>query len=230
MRYLTCVALMAPLLAPSTLLGQSGLDWRGCPPGETRRVIEWAGESLAPRLDSMIRGISERLKRFRGPPVWEWTADSIDLRAELRTDSVALVHALAALATNPSLSDHNTGFLSALLYRRVSGAPGPLFEAAHVSGGERRAELALALRTPVDSAVESIVAGFVCDASRQLWDLHGPGADYWRDRRTPGFYWTARFEVMTGWRVLTPRMRARLRPFVEAGLPDEFDQLFGEDP
>jgi hypothetical protein len=180
----------------------------------------------------MIRTMSERLKRFRGGVVWPWTADSIDIAPELRSDSLALAWALAYLAVDDAISDKNTAVLSAYLYRRVSGAPAPLFVALSVSpNGERRAELALALRPPLDPTTESIVAGFVCDASRQLVDLRTEGVGYWDDRPTPPFYQVARFQIMAGWGALSPAMRARVRPFVKAGLPDEYQQLFGDaDP
>ncbi|HET7041504.1 MAG TPA: hypothetical protein VFI13_05780 [Gemmatimonadales bacterium] len=169
--------------------------------------------------------MSERLKRFRGGVVWPNTADTIDITPLVRADSVALEYALAHLAVVGALADDNTGFLSAILYRRVSGRPGPLFEALQYGG--RRAELEMGLRPPLDPVTEAAVAGFVCDAGRQLADLEQERARYWGDRPVPPLYDVARWEVIQGWKILTPASRSRLRPFVRAGLPDEYEQLFG---
>lgn len=178
----------------------------------------------------MIRLMSERLKKVRGGVVWPWTADSIDVVPQLRSDSLALAWALAYLAVDDAISDGNTAIVSAYLYRRVSGAPAPLFEALSVSpNGERRAALALALRPPLDSVTEAIVTGFVCDASWQLVTFEQGRQSYWDGRPPPPMYMVARFQIMTGWAALSPATRTRIRPFVQAALPEEYRQLFGDE-
>ena len=227
-RLLAVLTLAIALVRP--LVGQGTLDWSKCAPPDVEPKLEWPPESLAPRMDSMIRLMSERLERFRGGVVWPGSADSIDVGPLLHTDSVALVHALAYLAADDAMADANTAFLSAYLYRRISGAPGPLFEAlTHAGNDDRRAQAALALRPPLDPVTEAIVAGFVCDASWQVVHFNTGGRSYWNRRPPPPFYSGARFTIMKGWEVLGPATRMRLRSFVQTALPEDYDQFLGRD-